>query len=561
MFMHFANHDADNPTRQRPHSGYFERYIHGLRVIFSDDEDHRAQSRRNVLAATTLSNVVLGATSGIFYTGLLRIVLADESAAVLNEYLGLLVSFNLLFRMAQFLAPYFAKLFSSWRAFVFFSKLCFALIECVIICAVPFLPVAPIAKARLIVALVSLAQIAASLPSPLISIWHIGNVPPQMRTNWFAAQSMVNSVCTMCASLLYSYCIDQFKLHGVELYGLILIRILSLIPASFEMRAYLKIRLPENAPLEQPPSILSALRVFWRSTPYICITLLCAIWGFIAAVPGQYYTNYLLGDLGFEYTLISVCTVSYLPFMLVMMPFWARRIQRCGMFPVLGRVLLLYLIPYAMYLFTMQRMSYLYVSGVMIVHCISPANSLVFANLPYQKLPIQQQVGCIALHNGVCFLASFLGSLCGKEFMLLIDGKVINLPIGSIGGEQMLYGVCMIFLVILKLNEKRFNPPKQREVFYCKRILCKVRDIRLHDIVVLGKRERRIERLPVIKQYGAVILRRALFEFSTRSVINIPIGFGKNLSVRIDNYIPFREKEIQQKQQRVAGQKTVDIHF
>ncbi len=445
-----STNDGKRPDTPAPHKpGFFHNFLKELRYVFSEDSDKRCTSRRNILLALTSGNIVLIATSGIFYTGLIRLVLSEESTATQNEYLGLLVSFEALFRMAQLFSPHIVGKFKDWRAFIRFSKFTYCLLQSVFICAIPFLPLAPILKARLIVALVALAQLALSLSSPVISVWHIGNVPETMRAGWFAAQSMITSICTMSASLLFSLIVDHFTSLHLELYGLILIRLFSLLPAFLELRAYSRIRLPENRSLAIPRSILSASYTFFHSRGFLIMTLICALWGLIVAIPGLFYNNYLINDLGLGYTFISVCSFLYLPFMFLMMPYWTMKVHQYGWLTTLWRVSIMYLIPYALYVFVFENTSYLYVVAVLIVHCISPANSLVFSNLPYLKLPEDQQIGCLALHNGVCFLSSFLGSLIGKWFVNAAAGLHVSLPWGTIGTPQLLYALSIQFLIIL----------------------------------------------------------------------------------------------------------------
>ena len=443
--------NAEKPSgAPAPHpSDFFHNFIKELRYVFSEDSDNRCTSRRNILLALTSGNIVLTATSGIFYTGLIRIVLSRESVTIQNNYLGLLVSFEALFRIAQLGSPHIVRKFKNWRTFICFSKLIYCLIQGVAICAIPFFPMAPIFKARLIVALVSLAQLALSLSSPVVSVWHIGNVPETMRAGWFAAQSMITSICTMSASLLFSLTVDYFTSLRLELHGLIIIRLFSLLPAILELRAYSRIQLPENRSLAIPRSILNASDTFFHNPGFLVMTLICALWGLIVAIPGLFYNNYLINDLGLGYTFISVCTVLYLPFMFLMMPYWTMKVHQYGWLTTLWRVSILYLIPYALYMFVFEQTSYLYVAAVLIVHCISPANSLVFSNLPYLKLPQDQQIGCLALHNGICFLSSFLGSLIGKWFVNAADGFQILLPFGTIGAPQLLYALTIQFLIIL----------------------------------------------------------------------------------------------------------------
>lgn len=78
-----STNDGKRPDTPAPHKpGFFHNFLKELRYVFSEDSDKRCTSRRNILLALTSGNIVLIATSGIFYTGLIRLVLSEESTAI-----------------------------------------------------------------------------------------------------------------------------------------------------------------------------------------------------------------------------------------------------------------------------------------------------------------------------------------------------------------------------------------------------------------------------------------------------------------------------------------------
>lgn len=84
---------------------------------YSENRDGKASSRRNILAENIFFNVIAAVTGGVFLTGLILIILENESETVKNQYLGLIISLQLLANTSQIFTPFLINKMKSYRAF------------------------------------------------------------------------------------------------------------------------------------------------------------------------------------------------------------------------------------------------------------------------------------------------------------------------------------------------------------------------------------------------------------------------------------------------------------
>lgn len=428
---------SSDPLRQCVHNGYIE------------DCDTKASSRRNILWQNIMINAISVVTGGIFFTGLILIILEDESQAVRNQFLGLIVSLQLLANVSQILTPFIIRNMKSYRIFAKVCRIIFYIVNIVMLGLVPLLPFDPITKATIFLILVVILQLAAVLPNPAFMVWHITNIPADRRADWFSIQQMIIPICNTLASLVASVIIDIFEIRGAQLTGILVIRGIALFVAFFELRTHDKIREPEYI---IPKERLKLSEVFiqpFRHKAFLLTVLMCVMWQIVAQFPGQYFNAYLLEDLKVSYTFINLCGATNIPLMLIMMPIWNKYVRKHGWLQTLGTAIGLFAVPYVLNCLMFKQTIWVYLVSVMYCNVISPGINLCFANLPYLKIPQSNQTSCIAFYQATAGVAAFAGSYLGRAFIAATQDKYIPFFSQKIQNRQYICLISLFVLIIL----------------------------------------------------------------------------------------------------------------
>ena len=84
------------------------------------------------------------------------------------------------------------------------------------------------------------------------------------------------------------------------------------------------------------------LRCIPACPAYMKIIGIAALWNFVANVPSQYYTTYLLDNLNLSYTFINSVNLFNIVAVILLTPLWKKLIQRKGLRGTLFLALLFY---------------------------------------------------------------------------------------------------------------------------------------------------------------------------------------------------------------------------
>ena len=136
--------------------------------------------------------------------------------------------------------------------------------------------------------------------------------------------------------------------------------------------------------------------------------------------------------------------------MMIAMTLWNKFVHKKGWLKALGTALGLYLLPYLFNCLMFKNTAWLYLVSVMYGNLILPGINLCFANLPYLKIPDNNQTSCIAFYNAAAGIAAFVASYLGRSFILATENKVLRVFSMSIVNKQY---ICLIsFGVLLILS-------------------------------------------------------------------------------------------------------------
>lgn len=147
---------------------------------------------------------------------------------------------------------------------------------------------------------------------------------------------------------------------------------------------------------------------------YMKIIGIAALWNFVANVPSQYYTTYLLDNLNLSYTFINSVNLFNIVAVILLTPLWKKLIQRKGLRGTLFLALLFYA-PHALGLSLVGTETvFLYPLSSLYGIVFSVGFTLCFTLVPYIDLPHENRTVYMALYNTCCALAALLGVLAGQ---------------------------------------------------------------------------------------------------------------------------------------------------
>jgi len=440
-----------DPLRISIHNGYIK------------DDDDKAQSRRNILFENIYFNIIATLTGGVFLTGLILYILEGESEAVRNNYLGTVISVQVLANFFQILTPIFTAKMKSYRPLMLTTRSIYFSLNIVGLAIVPILPIAATTKAVIFTVMIFIIQLSTSFMSPAVCAWHITDIPVDKRADWMSVQQMILPITNIVSSLLASFVIDKFELKGMYFASVLLVRGILMVLVFFELRTNFKIKEPpEGYTQGEKLSLKRIVTEPFKCKPFLVTVLIVCLWQG-TAFPGQYYNAYILNNANVTYTFINLCGATNIPLMLLFMPLWNKIVHKKGWLWTLSVSTCLYIIPHILNMFVFQDTHYFYLISYMTTNIVSPGFNLCFSNLVYTKMPSNaNRTAYIAFYSAAAGLVAFLMSYAGKLFIKYTEGIVFTIGERTLGNTQYIMFAPIVFILLtslttalLVINDKR----------------------------------------------------------------------------------------------------------
>lgn len=167
-------------------------------ATYKIDDDGNAKNRRRILEGNFLAGIATNMTAGVFFTGLVLIILADETEKVRNGYLGNITILQLFCGLAQLFSPLILEKLERRRGYVTAMRILYHFSNIIFLGVIPLLPFSATVKINLLMVGVVLMYTSQALAAPGLSVWQLGSLPDQHRANHFALQSMACTASTPC---------------------------------------------------------------------------------------------------------------------------------------------------------------------------------------------------------------------------------------------------------------------------------------------------------------------------------------------------------------------------
>lgn len=436
-----------------PHlSGWMFNYISGIKesrfnALYNNHDGYAADLRR-VFWGNAFANLASVAMNGVFFTGLILILLKSESDSVKNSYVGTIVSIMTACGVTQILAPVLIERLKSRKVFVFTTRLIYYGINAVLLPLVPLLPIGQKQQVGVFIALMVVMQVSISINSPAISAWHITYITPDRRADYFSLQQMVYVTLNAMTGVLCGFLLDQFKAHDAALTGILLLRGFALVFIGLECNMFFRIREVEYSKPEKL-DFFSIFSVPIKNRGFMQLVLIGVVYNFTVAIQGQYFTVHMLETVKVSYTYFTFVGIFAMPIILVVLPLWNKLIKRVGWFYTLAFSLALYSVPQFFNMLLTEKTAWLYPVLSIYSNFVSPGVTLGITNLPFMRMPEESKSSCLAFYATAVSSAAFAGALFGKFFVQWTEGITLNLFGFAVGNRMYHFIISFCLMLIL----------------------------------------------------------------------------------------------------------------
>jgi len=416
-----------------------------------------SRSRRFILSFNISATVAVSLASGNFLVGLYAILNVSDAL------LGILTTVAQLCNIAQILSPLLLDRFPGKKKIVLILRCVYHLFFIVIIGSIPYFPVEDGFKVSLLVASMVVANLAAALAGPGISMLHIRSLPDRLRASFFMIMSMMYNVCTYVFILVCGWIVDYMRDTRSLLTGITVVRAIALVFSVLEIISTINIYEHKEPDADKKADKKFALTLPFKDTKYMMCCALVGAWSFFANIPGLFYSSYLINDVGVPYSFLGTVSILSLPILMVFGPVWSKVINRHSWFKSISMAMVIYATCYLVCAFVDKgNYMFLYPCGVVLSFIGAPCINIVIPNMPYMHLPESGRSGYLGFYAGFNSFMAMLGLLTGTLIINLTSGAQFSFFRQTLINKQFLYLIVWVLLLVLsaafmllKKHEKR----------------------------------------------------------------------------------------------------------
>ncbi len=379
-------------------------------------KDPHVTARRHIILYGYSNSLLFNLTSGAFLTGFWLALGADA------DWISMVIMLASVANMLQLFAPFLLQRVRDTKQTVLHLRLIQHTLNLVAAAIIPLLGLAEPLMLRLVLVMVFIAYILGALAGPGLQIWHLKSIPPERRLGFFSFLHATNVIITFSAMFLGGLFTDGLTAAVSSRFAFILLRLLLLAVAVFDLWNLRKIDnpgVPGEIVNRRRQGLLDLPRHILSHPVYLLTILSASLWAMASSMPGQYFVVYLVSDLGYSYSLITGVSLLNLVVIIFLTPLWKRVIARLAWMRSFAFSTFLYAAGLiAMAFVGMGRFGLpLYVLSSFYTYIMALGINLSFANLTYVNMPDENQTSFVSLFNASFHGAILLGIWLGNRFM------------------------------------------------------------------------------------------------------------------------------------------------
>jgi MFS family permease len=266
--------------------------------------DVLARARALSVIEASFAQVMTSLTSGAALTGFALLLGATPM------HIGLMASLPAFACLAQITAPYWTQRLGSRRA-VATRTLAISRTQWLLIALLPLLPLAFGLKAPLLVAILTVAGALAAIGNTAWFSWMGDIVPRSMRQRYFANRNLALGIISLALGPLIGYYLDLPLWRTADgrpgTMGFMLLLVAGTLVGWSSIGILRRIVEPAQQSDDRVP-LRQQMRLPWREPNVRGFIIYRAIWALVVGICGNFFTVYLIQQLGLSYSLIYALT-------------------------------------------------------------------------------------------------------------------------------------------------------------------------------------------------------------------------------------------------------------
>lgn len=314
----------------------------------------------------------------------------------------------------------------------------------------PFLPLPQSVKVGLFVILILSANLLLNVTLPSKYQWLNSFVKPGEHGQFTARKEIVSLIGGMLFTLAMGCLVDHFKAIGKEQTGFILCGVTLFVVAVAHLVSLL---LCSDATLEpsavQKTTFTATFRLLAESGTVRRLLMIDILWKIAFYISTPYYGTYLIGELGFSLTFVSLLHIAYSLMRAVFSPWFGRIGDRRGWAHLLTLGLVIVAVGYLVNAFTTPSRRYLYLAYYTLYAISMAGINTSLYNMNYDYLDESVFSNALGARNAISGVVGFLASLLGSAIVSAVQSAGNRLWGVAIYAQQV--NSLIAFLVILVL--------------------------------------------------------------------------------------------------------------
>ena len=327
----------------------------------------------------------------------------------------------------------------------------------------PFLPIPQGVKVGLFVVLILGAYLILNTTFPLKYKWLNSFVNPGERGRFTARKEIVSLIGGMVFSLAMGCLVDHFKAIGQERTGFILCGVTLFVVAILH---FVSLLLCSEAPEEaesapKDTSLSAAFRLIAKSPDVRRLLVIDVLWKIASYISTPYYGTYLIGELGFSLTFVSILHIAYSLVRAVFSPWFGRIGDRRGWASLLTLGLVIIAAGYLVNTFTTPAHRYLYVVYYTLYAVAMASVNTSLCNMNYDYLDEAVFSEALGARNAISGVIGFLASLLGGVIVGAIQGagnRLFGIPVYAQQVNSLIALVVVLALIVYMHTVIRRRP-------------------------------------------------------------------------------------------------------
>lgn len=422
-----------------------------------------------------LAHVYANLTGGIFLPAFALILFASELQ------IGILAALPFFATIAQIFGSVMVERFGHRKTVaIFFALLSRLLWIPIVILVLQLFDQSRSLLLTLVILIVLIHHLLGALSGVAWLSWMSNLVPPMIRGRFFGLRNSVLGTITIGVTLAGGYFLDWFHLRFDNLspsWPFVILFIIAIIAGVSS--AILLIRQPDPGQQRRNSVFLPNLfKQPFQNDQFRLMLGFAMIWSFAVNFASPFFIVYMIKDLNFSYTLISLMTILAALADLSGMGFWGTFSDRHGNRPV---ILISALVGATLPFFWLFSDSSLW-SVVFLVPLLHLAGGFFFAgynlcsvNLLFNQVPRNNNSIYFALWSVINGFAAGLGAITAGFLYKHLDGLMAFIPLDIDSGFKIIFIISFLLRLAAVLMMRQISEPKGLPVIRAVRILRSVR--------------------------------------------------------------------------------------